>query len=172
MYYTVCKRISHKEDQCCFKKKTQKPHKQKEKLIANTTALKKEAHVAKVGTDEEMLVAIGDDQNMNIDNSLFDNIYNYNVHYANLAFNKDYHIYDWLADSGSTNHISNWCEIFSSYKPTPEATVYGVGDKITYVIGCGTVLLTTQYGTQKHTLCLENGDYIPTNKYNIFTLGR
>src|SRR6267154_2602667 len=81
-------------------------------------------------------------------------------------------MYEWLADTGSTHHISNWREIFSSYEPMPEAIVHGVGGKITQVAGQGTIFLTAQYGTRKHTVHLENVKYIPTNKYNIFALVR
>ena len=81
-------------------------------------------------------------------------------------------MYDWLVDSGSTNHITNWWELYSSYEPTLGATVHRVSGKITLVAGRGIQLLTAQYRTQRHILQLENVNYIPTNKYNIFTLGR
>src|SRR6266566_610854 len=136
--------------------------------------LKKETNIAEAGSDEENLAAIGDDHSMIIDDPFFDNIYDYNnnVNYQGLASNTTDRMYEWLADSGSTNHISNRRELFSSYELTPEATVHGVGGKITQVVGRGTVNLTAQIGTRKRTLRLENVNYIPFNKYNIFALGR
>jgi hypothetical protein len=101
-----------------------------------------------------------------------DNVYDYNVQYENFAANESAHMYDWLADTGSTNHISNRRELFSSYEPMLEATVHGVGSKITQVAGRGTINLIAKYGTRKRTLRLENVNHIPSNKYNIFALGR
>ena len=171
---TICKKIGHKEDQCRFKKKTQKPRKGKEKMVADAITLKKETNIAEAGSDEENLAAIGDDHSMIIDDPFFDNIYDYNnnVNYEGLASNTTDRMYEWLAGSGSTNHISNRRELFSSYELTPEATVHGVGGKITQVVGRGTVNLTAQIGTRKRTLRLEKVNYIPSNKYNIFALGR
>ena len=37
---------------------------------------------------------------------------------------------------------------------------------------CGTVSLVAQYGTQKHIIHLENVNYIPSNRWNIFALGQ
>ena len=54
----------------------------------------------------------------------------------------------------------------------PGATIHRVSGKILLVSGWGTILLTAQYGMCKRTLQLENINYIPTNKYNIFALGR
>jgi hypothetical protein len=106
------------------------------------------------------------------DDPLIDNLYDYNVRFANVATNSDDHLYDWLADTGSTNHITYRRELFSTYEPTPGVTVHGVSGKITQVAGRGTVILTAQYGTRKRTLRLEKVNHIPNNKYNIFALGR
>ena len=106
------------------------------------------------------------------ENDLIDPPFDYNVNYASLEANEDSRMYEWLADSGSTNHISNRRELFSSYEPTPEATVLGIGGKITPVAGRGTINLIAQYGPQKRTLHLENVNHIPSTKYNIFALGR
>jgi hypothetical protein len=119
-----------------------------------------------IDSDAETLTAI------EVDDPFFDNINDYNVQYESFAANESARMYDWLADTGSTNHISNWRKLFSSYEPTLEATVHGVGGKITQVAGRGTINLIATYGTRKHTLCLENVNHIPSNKYNIFALGR
>ena len=94
------------------------------------------------------------------------------MYLANSTVNEASRMYDWLADSGSTHHITNRRELFSSYEPVPQAIVHGVSGKIIQVIGRGTILLTAQYGTQTHILRLENINFIPTTKFNIFALGR
>jgi hypothetical protein len=82
---TVCKKLGHKEDECPFKKKTQKPHKSKDKKIAESLALKKETHIAKIGSDDETLAAIGNDHFMITNDPLIDDVFNYNVQYGNLG---------------------------------------------------------------------------------------
>jgi hypothetical protein len=75
---TVCKKLGHKEDECSFKKKTQKPCKSKDKKITESSALKKETHIVENGSDDEILAAIGDDHFMITNNPLIDNVFNYN----------------------------------------------------------------------------------------------
>jgi len=108
-----------------------------------------------IGSDDETLAVIGDVQFMSTNEPLFDDIYDYNVQYGDLAENTDNCMNEWLADTGSTHHISNWREIFSSYEPMPEVIIHGVGGKITQVAGQGTVFLSAQHGMRKHTLHLK-----------------
>jgi hypothetical protein len=82
-----------------------------------------------IDSDAETLTAI------EVDDPFFNNVNDYNVQYKSFAANESACICDWLMDTGSTNYISNQCELFSSYEPTPEATVHGVGSKITQVAG-------------------------------------
>src|SRR6267154_510748 len=168
---TVCKKLGHKEDQCRYKRKNQQPRKSKDKKIAESSAPKVQSNVAEIRSDDETLAAIGEEVYPSTDDPLIDNIYDYNVQYGNTE-NPNACMYEWLADTSSTHHISNQREIFSSYEPTPEATVLGVGGKVIRVQGQGTLTLTAQYGTRKRTLHLEKINYIPTNKYNILSLGR
>jgi len=86
--------------------------------------------------------------------------------------NESAHMYDWLADSRSTHHISNCHELFTFFEPIPNATPLGIKGKIISIKNKGTIKMITQYGTWEHILCLENVSYIPMNKYNIFTLDR
>ena len=79
---TVCKKLGYKEDKCPFKKKTQKPCKSKDKKIAESSALKKETHIAKNGSDNEILAAIGNDHFMITDDPLIDNVFDYNIQYS------------------------------------------------------------------------------------------
>jgi transposase InsO family protein len=166
---TFCKKLGHKEHECKSKKKSFKPH--KDKLVADATASQsRDKTVANVADDMEI---DGDETMAALDAELISNsdICD-DMYLTNLAANEASRLYDWLADSGSTNHITNRRDIFSSYEPTPDATVQGVGNKIVKIVGRGTVLLTAQYGTRKRLLKLERVQYIPSNKYNIFALGR
>jgi hypothetical protein len=167
-----CNKLGHKEKQCRLKKKALKPQTNKEKMVADATSKQPEANIAEVGEEEESLMAMDLEEFPDIEYDLTDTAYDHDMHYASICSNESARMYDWLADTGSTNHIANWRDLFSSYEPTPEATVYGVGGKITSVVGRGTITLIAQYGTRKRVLNLTNVNYIPTNKYNIFALGR
>jgi GAG-pre-integrase domain len=125
-------------------------------------------------SDEETLMAMNTESSniANADQFLIDPNYNYDVNFASPAYNEDARMYDWLADSRLTNHIACWRNLFSSYEQTPDTTVHGVGGKIIQVAGRETVSLTAQYGSQKRILHLENVNYILSNKYNIFALGK
>lgn len=81
-------------------------------------------------------------------------------------------VYDWLADSTSMHHISNYHKLFHTFELTPEATVHGVGGKISQIMGRGSISLNAQYGLQQQTLNLNNVNYILSNKYNILALRR
>ena len=98
------------------------------------TSTKGEAHIAEIGSDEETLMACDAKNPTLYDNPFFKDVSDPNV-YTNVATNESAHMYDWLADSGSTNHITNWQELYSSYEPTPGATVHRVSGKISQVAG-------------------------------------
>ena len=85
----------------------------------------------------------------------------------------DKHIiyYDWLADSGTTLHVSNKCEAFKTYTPLKATTVAGVGNVKAKVEGRGTVELELHCNSHKYILWLENVLYIPTNHNNLISLG-
>ena len=167
---SYCKKLGHEEALCKTKKKTSHPH-NKDKIVTEALASPQEAN-ATLDYDDyddkeaETLTAL----NANSFNEpiLFDD----DMYLANSTVNEASHMYDWLADSGSIHHITNRHELFSSYKPTPQAIVHGVGGKIIQVVGRGTILLTTQYGTRTRVLRLENVNFIPITKFNIFTLRR
>src|SRR5260370_9313894 len=166
-----CHKLGHEIDDCRSKKKSQSSTSRynKDKKVADALAPVKQANIAEMDEDddEETLTAIEAENFTVTDDSLEDDMY-----LTSLAANESSRMYDWLADSGSTHHITNHREIYDSYEPTPDATVHGVGGKIISVLGRGTVKLVAQYGTRKRVLRLDNMSYIPTNKYNIFALGR
>ena len=106
--------------------------------------LTKEVNVAKEGmdTDKENLTAMDAASSSYLDQDRENNAnYDYNVYLASRASNSETRMYDWLANSGSTNHIMCRCNFFSSYEPTLDVTVHGIGGKIIQVEGHGTVSL-------------------------------
>jgi len=109
---TICKRIGHEAENCCFKKKTQKSQKDKNNIVTDMTSTKGEAHIAEIGSDEEMLMACNAENPTLYDNPFFKDVSNPNV-YTNVTTNESACMYDWLADSGSTNHITNQWEYSS-----------------------------------------------------------
>ena len=147
----ICKWIRHKAKNCRFKKKAQKPWKDKNNIVVEATSTKGEAHIVEIGSDEEALMACDAEIPTLYNNPFYKDISDPNI-YTNIATNESTCMYDWLADTGSTNHITNRQELYSSYEPTPGATVHRVSSKISLVAGQGTIFLTAQYGTHKCTL--------------------
>jgi len=131
---TICKWIGHEAENCCFKKKTQKSWKDKNNIVADATSTKGEAHIAEIGSGEETLMAYDAKNPTLYDNPFFKDVSNPNV-YTNVATNESACMYDWLVDSGSTNHITNWWELYSTYEPMLGATIHRVSSKISQVAG-------------------------------------
>jgi hypothetical protein len=148
---THCKRLGHPEDRCRFKKKNQKSTSQRDKdkrTIAAAATTKKETHTTEAGSDNETLTAMDaetsiDAESFMIDDPFIDDTTEYNSYLASQASTNDdsSRLYDWLVDSGSTNHITNQRELFTIYGETPGATIHRVGGKITQVIGRGKISL-------------------------------
>ena len=73
---------------------------------------------------------------------------------------------------GSTNHICIVCDLFLTYEAMHNSTVLGIGGNYIAIKGCRTIYLTACHGETRTTLKLEHVNYIPTNKYNIPSIGR
>ena len=165
-----CNKPGHPEKNCRMRRKQQKK-KGKEALVAEALTEKSEAHTVEIDeTDNEHLAAVESTSYSTVE-PVFDNVYDSSYHYASSPFNKASRMYEWLADTGSTNHISNTCDIFSTYISANDAKVIGVGGMETKILGRGTINLTARYGDYVTSLTLEKVNYISTNKYNIISLG-
>ena len=81
-------------------------------------------------------------------------------------------LYDWLADTATTSHITHQREAFSSYTPLGKSSVTGVGGKEAAVIGKGTVELVSTFSGQKFNLLLQNVLHVPGTRNNLISLGR
>ncbi len=90
------------------------------------------------------------------------------------SYENDEHLiyYDCLADSATTSYVSNCCDTFTSFEPTENTLVGGIGGIKTHAKGRGTVTLESTYEGRKYTLTLKDVLYIPGNKNNLISLGR
>lgn len=82
--------------------------------------------------------------------------------FASLSF--------WLGDTAAESHISRERSHFSSYTPTPGATVKGTG--ITPVLGRGTVPLQFNIDGRTFDITLDNVLHVPSIDFNLISLGR
>ena len=166
-----CKKIGHHEKQCYVKKFANKPKKEKEKQIKD--AIKKpETNLAKDNTEAETLNIMDLDARKEDLLMLLDEYINQDAYYSIPFENDNSHMYSmsgWpILDLQITSRTGM---LFITFKPTLEATILRVGGKISSIEGQGTVPLTACNGVCKCTIKLEQVNYIPSNKYNIFALG-
>jgi hypothetical protein len=89
-----------------------------------------------------------------------------------LAMDERLSLYDWVADTGTTSHITNRRDAFITYQALGGKIVSGVGGLKTTVQGTGTVEVESIHEGHKYLLRLENTLYIPSNPNNLFSLGR
>ena len=95
-----------------------------------------------------------------------DNSYNMN------QINEPVIYYEWFADSTTSSHVTNKHDTFITFEPLYNTSVVGVGQIKAKVEGKGTVELLTQYNNKTYILRLQNVLYIPTNRNNLFSLGK
>ena len=79
-------------------------------------------------------------------------------------------LYDWLADSATTSHVTNMCDAFITFTPL-EKPVHGVGNVQTHAEGKGNIKIISTVNVIKHQLTLKDVLYIPTNQQNLISLG-
>ena len=85
--------------------------------------------------------------------------------------NKCFILYDWLADSATTTHVTNQQDAFITYFPTTGTTVAGVGNTKTLIKGWGTVLLESECEGSTFIFELRNVLHVPTNQNSLLSLG-
>jgi hypothetical protein len=100
-------------------------------------------------------------------------LYNFDTFDACNAAGNDERLilYDWLADSATTSHITHQREAFTSYTPLGKGSVTGVGGKQATIAGQGTVELVSTCNGQEFTLLLQNVLYVPGTRNNLISLG-
>lgn len=80
-------------------------------------------------------------------------------------------LYDWLADSTTTSHVTHQCEAFTTYTPMGNAAITGVGGD-TKIAGRGTIELISKCNGQDFVLILEDILHVPSTQNNLILLGR
>ena len=85
-----------------------------------------------------------------------------------MSENED--LFEWIADSASTVHITNQHNAFASYNPVPDIKVTGVGRVQAFAVGKGTVYLKSECNGKTNILHLNNILYIPCNQNNLLSV--
>ncbi len=131
-----CKKFRHKKAECRSKIKSEGSQKSKDQKVANATSIKKESHIAEMAesskkAEEDISLIVSDENPMitndsKIEEDVYDDMY---MHDAFIGMNFSSHMYDWLVDSGLTNHIVNDWRLFTTFQPMRNTVVYGIGSK-------------------------------------------
>jgi hypothetical protein len=80
--------------------------------------------------------------------------------------------YDWLADSGTTSHITNMRSAITDYIPLKARQVNGIGNDPLVVKGRGTVELESFIGKTKISFKLKDVLYVPKATHNLVSISR
>src|SRR5262245_7803220 len=150
-----CGKFGHKAKDCWRKKKKGK---EKEKNMDTS-------NVAEVEEMEEVTFAVIE--------PVEEEVYNFDTYDVNSTANDERLIYyDWLADSATTSHVTYQRDAFTSYVPTTDLSVTGIGGRVANIAGRGTVDLISTCNGKKYKLRLQDVLHIPDQKYNLISLGR
>jgi len=79
--------------------------------------------------------------------------------------------YDWLADSGTTSHITYQRDAFATYEPIENMPIKGVSGVKTFAVGKGTVFLNSECDEKIHTIELRDVLHVPNNRNNLLAAG-
>src|SRR6267154_2675830 len=80
--------------------------------------------------------------------------------------------YDWLADSGSSSHITKIRSALTDYVPLNEHRVTGIGNESLTALGKGTIELVSTIGRQQIKVKLRNVLYVPSTSNNLISITR
>jgi hypothetical protein len=160
-YCDHCKHAGHWTSKCCkfagnkWKGKSKEKEKDKGNGDKSNMVVDNEEHIA-------FVVELEDKESYNFDT--------YNE--CNMAGNdKRLILYDWLADSATTSHVTHQCEAFTTYTPMGNAAVTGVGGDVK-IAGQGTIKLISKCNKQDFVLILEDVLHVPSTQNNLLLLGR
>ena len=81
-------------------------------------------------------------------------------------------MYDWMADSGASSHITYRRDAFAKYQHIVGTPISVAGGLKTSAIGMGDLILRSECDGISFMLKLHNVLHIPSNKNNLFSLGR
>ena len=80
--------------------------------------------------------------------------------------------YDWLADSGTTSHITNMRNAITDYVPLKARQVNGIGNESLVVAGRGMVEIESFIGKTKISFKLKDVLYVPNATHNLISISR
>jgi len=194
-----CRKFGHAEKDCYSKPGNKRPNSGKDRDGVNKRAKREannadtnnasdasdaddttEANIAKQGDDEmegEHEIIQGEHHAMNAEeeaNAVNENAYDNNGEYSDKTplYNENGDlIYDWLADSGTTSHITHRRDAFATYEPIEQTPIKGVGGVKTYAVGKGTVFLNSECDRKNHTIELRDVLHVPSNRNNLLAAG-
>jgi len=79
--------------------------------------------------------------------------------------------YDWLADLGTTSHITYQCNAYATYEPIEQIPIKGISSVKTFAIGKGTIFLSSKCDGKVHTIKLRDILHVPSNRNNLLAAG-
>jgi hypothetical protein len=75
----------------------------------------------------------------------------------------------WYLDTGATNHMTGWCDVFSHLDRAVRGSVKFSDGSVVAIQGCGTVIISRRNGEQK---ALDEVYYIPKLRNSIISVGQ
>ena len=79
--------------------------------------------------------------------------------------------YDWLADSGTTSHITYRQDAFITYEPIEAIPIKGVSSMKAFAVGKGTVILNSKCDGKIYMIELRDVLHVPSNRNSLFAAG-
>jgi len=179
-----CKKYGHLTKECWGKDGKKCPYKGKEK---ENNKRKKESHntetedekeaqtnnaqvqTGKFKKGEDITLLAEEKNNVDDKDSNMAAINNYGTIASSSKMTDS--LYYWLADLGTTSHITHQQDAFRTYEPIKHILILGIGGIRTHAIGKGTIVLHSEVNGYIHTLCLNDVLHVPNNKNNLFSIG-
>jgi hypothetical protein len=112
--------------------------------------------------EEVVNVAPGGIQFDSSEHGQYFNFHNYDVTNFN-GIDECTLYYDWLADSATTSHIVNHCDVFKTYESIKNTLITGIGGLRAHAEGQGDVSIYMTLNGETHTIHLHDVLYIPRN---------
>src|ERR1700761_512114 len=79
---------------------------------------------------------------------------------------------DWIADSGTTSHISNSRDLFTDFTPLTNHTIIGLGEQKVQALGKGTITLDFKADGKYVTNILKNVLYTPQAANSLLSISK
>jgi len=129
-------------------------------------------NVVNTTQNEEILLREEEEEAISLGENADEDLRNYVNNTVVSTGNQDRSLYDWIANSASTSHICNKCEVFTEYSSIKnEIPIYGVGNITTTGIGRGKIVIQATHNGKTHKIILNDVLHVPNNHHNILSLG-